>query len=285
MKIISHLPPSLAKPAFKSAIILRKHAPHILFGAGVVGAVTSTVMACKATLKLSEDLPKMKQDLHNVRVDVESLEEGEQKRAIAMVYGSNAAKVAKAYAPAFVVGSASIACLTGSHVTLTRRNTALMAAYTTVSQAYENYRQRVRDEHGEEKEIHTYHGVKDEGTKKEPKLVVNPNKWSPYARFFDEGSRDFQKNAEVNRLFIQCQQNYANNRLQTEGFLFLNDVYESLGLERTSAGSVVGWVISKDGDNYVDFGILTAANSEAIHGNEPRFLLDFNVDGVIYDKI
>ena len=285
MNLMQYIPKSAIKPTYRAALVLKKHAPHILFGAGVAGAATSTVMACKATLKLSDELPKMKQELENVREDTKDLEEVEQKKAVAMVYGANTAKVVKAYAPAFIVGSASIACLTGSHVTLTRRNAALTAAYATLSQAYDNYRERVRDDHGNEQELHTYHAVENKGTKTKPKLHSDPNKWSAYARFFDEASTEFQPNGEMNKLFIQCQQNYANNILQSRGHIFLNEVYDMLGLERSQAGSVVGWVIGPLGDNYVDFGIMEAINSRAYNGDEPRFLLDFNVDGVIYDKI
>lgn len=286
LEVVKYVPKPLVKAAFRSAIVLRKQSPNILFGAGVAGAIASTVMACKATLRLSDELPKMKQELENARNDSKELSESEQKKAIAVVYGTNAGKVARYYGPSVLLGAVSIGALTGSHVVLSKRNASLTAAYAAVSKAYEDYRNRVRDEHGEEKEIHTYHGAENKGTKKEPDIHVDPTRMSPYAKFFDQSSSSFSKNADMNRMFIMSQQEYANMRLQSRGFVFLNEVYEALGLPLTGAGGVVGWVISKDGgDNYIDFGIFETRNAAAVNGEEPVFLLDFNVDGVIYDKI
>jgi hypothetical protein len=63
-----------------------------------------------------------------------------------------------------------------------------------------------------------------------------------------------------------------------------------LGIDRSKAGSVVGWVITKEGtgDNFIDFGVFDGDNPRArdfVNGREGSILLDFNVDGVIYDKI
>jgi hypothetical protein len=96
---------------------------------------------------------------------------------------------------------------------------------------------------------------------------------------------NWQKNSEHNKLFLKCQQSYANDMLQARGHVFLNEVYSWLGLEHSKAGAVVGWVINSDGDNFVDFGIFDPGNSRFVNGQERSILLDFNVDGVIYDKI
>jgi hypothetical protein len=89
----------------------------------------------------------------------------------------------------------------------------------------------------------------------------------------------------MNRLFVTCQQNYLNHVLQVRGHVFLNEAYDALGLERSTAGAVVGWVMGDNGDNYIDFGIFEAQNARFVNGSERSILLDFNVDGVIYDKI
>lgn len=108
---------------------------------------------------------------------------------------------------------------------------------------------------------------------------------SPYARFFDEASANWVKDPEINHIFVQCQQNFANNLLIARGHLFLNEVYDMLGIDRSSAGQVVGWVISGDGDNFVDFGMFEAHSARFVNGYERSILLDFNVDGVVVDKI
>jgi hypothetical protein len=285
---MSIIPAPITQGIFRSALVIQKHAPAILFGLGVTGVATSTVLACKATLELQDILDEMRQELDMVLYDTNDVD----SKDVAYVYAKNIAKITRLYAPAVTVGAISIGALTGSHVVLTRRNAGLTAAYAALSTAYEEYRLRVKSELGENKEIEIYKGYKPEVLKagEEPQTITtNPiSETSPYARFFDEYSINWVKNAEMNRLFIQCQQNTANQILITKGHLFLNEVYDMLGLDRTSAGAVVGWVIGDRnhvGDNYVDFGIFSERNSRFVNGWERSVLLDFNVDGVIYDKI
>lgn len=274
----------------RGSLILRKHGPTIGFVGGVAGVVTSTVMACRATLKLADELPEMKHKLEQAK-STNHLSDTEKTKDVAYVYTHNTLAVARLYGPSVIVGVVSIAALTGSHVTLNRRNAGLTAAYAAVSKAYDEYRDRIREEVGEERELDIYRGVTQEKTKlngdskKSEVSVIDPNKRSPYSRIFDECSSEWTKNPEINRIFITCQQNYLNNRLQVIGHVFLNEAYDALGFERTSAGAVVGWVISEDGDNFIDFGIFEAYNSPFVNGLERSVILDFNVDGPIWDKI
>ncbi len=193
------------------------------------------------------------------------------------------------YGPSVAVGAASIAALTGSHIQLTRRNAALTATIAVVSKAYDDYRVRVQEEIGKERELDIYRAMKEQEVeidgKKKTFKVSDPNDWSPYARFFDETSENWQRNAEMNRHFLQLQQNYANHQLHSRGHIFLNEIYDLLGLERSQAGQVVGWVMNGEGDNFVDFGLFECESSRFINQLEQSIILDFNVDGVVYDKI
>lgn len=126
---------------------------------------------------------------------------------------------------------------------------------------------------------------------------TNSGSCSQYARFFDETSPYWTKDSEYNLFFLRAQQNHANELLRSRynrdegriGYLFLNEVYEMLGLPKTAAGQIVGWVYKEnniDGDNYVDFGIYNIdRNAKFVNGFENSVLLDFNVDGPIIDKI
>ena len=264
----------------REALLVRKNSPHIFFVAGVAGVIGGTVLACRATLKLEKTLDECKNDLRDVKFEIAEPD----GKAVAVVYAKNSLKIAKLYAPSAGVMVLSIAALTNSHVILTKRNNALMGAYSLLQTAYANYREKVREELGEDKELEIYNSVTKDFDPAGGK-ILNPNKMSPYARVFDETCSEYQKDGEMNRLFIMCQQNWANDILQARGHLFLNEVYTMLGFEHSSQGAIVGWVISKDGDNYVDFGIFVRENSRFVNGIEPAIWLDFNVNGVIYDKI
>jgi len=284
---------NVTKKFGRTVLSFKKQSPHIFFGVGLVGSIASTVLACKATLQLSDRLDEIKSNLQNVH-ELHDLNNGngssysdtQYKKDLSYVYLLGGMDLAKLYGPSIIVGAVSISALTGSHVQLTRRNTALMAAYTILHEAYSQYRQQVREELGDDKELKIYRSAieKKLGDGKELS-ISDPNRHSVYAVLFDEYSPNWEKDPELNRLFIQCQQNYANNLLRAKGHLFLNEVYDMLGVDRTSAGAVVGWVIGHEGDNFVDFGIFERESSRFVNGTERSILLDFNVDGVIYDKI
>lgn len=285
MKLI---PNSVTRVAARQVLKIQKNSPHILFVAGVAGVIGTVVLASKATLKLGDVLDEAEQEINDVKSDLKH-RKGQYQKDLAYVYGKNALEIAQLYAPAVALGAVSIAALTGSHIQLTKRNTALTAAYAAVTKAYDNYRDRVRQEVGEDRERELYQGTHVEkvmvGGKSEDIVVADPNKLSPYARIFDEGSIQYTKNAEINKLFVLAQQNYLNDLLHARGHVFLNEAYDALGLERSSAGAVVGWVLDANGDNYIDFGLYRERSSRFTNGLERNIILDFNVDGVIFDKI
>lgn len=290
MKLI---PQKLTQKVGRQLLTMQKNAPRTFFIAGIVGIIGSTVLACRATLKLNETLDDMSQKVDTAKEVRKSSPgtylESNFNKDMAVVYTRGTISLVKLYAPAIILGGASIAALTGSHVALSRRNAGLTAAYSAVAASFEAYRDRVRQEVGDEKELEFHHAILLEKMAVDGKTEIvrraDPNRWSPYAKFFDEYNVNWKKNSEHNRLFVQCQQNYANHLLQARGHVFLNEVYDMLGIDRSSAGQVVGWIIGQEGDNYIDFGMFEAANSQFVNGWERSVILDFNVDGVIYDKI
>ena len=111
---------------------------------------------------------------------------------------------------------------------------------------------------------------------------------SQYARFFDDSCTGWMKDAEYSLLFLKNQQDYCTDKLKTQGHLFLNEVYDSLGIPRTKAGQIIGWIYDEEspiGDNCVDFGLYLDRNKDFVNGYKTTALLDFNVDGNILDLI
>lgn len=290
------IPQSVTMSVGRKVLATKKNSPHIFFAGGVVGVFASTVLACRATLKLEETVDEIQHDLESVkdmgqtsREKETPYSEQEYYKDLVYVYGKSAVKLGRLYGPSLAVGAISIAALTGSHIQLTRRNTALTAAFATISKAYDEYRVRVQEEIGVEREHSIYADLQkeeatDENGKKKVVKVVGQNGLSPYARLFEESNANWWKNPEINRNFIQCQQNYANHKLRSRGHVFLNEVYDSLGLERSHEGQVVGWVMDGEGDDFIDFGLNDPHSVRFVNGEECNVWLDFNVDGVVYDK-
>jgi len=303
---------TLSKAAGRSGLILQKYSPEILTTVGVVGIVVSTVMACKSTTKANTVLNETKGELdkcHEVRErylngvgeDIKfDYSETDYKKDLVIVYTKSAVELIKLYAPAVTLGAASIACIYGASHIMRKRNIALMAAYKAIERGFASYRNRVIEEFGENKDYQYRHGIREEqitaieedenGKKKKVKKTVetvDPNNFSEYARWFDESCSQWKKDPQYNFLFVKTQQRYANDLLIGRGHLFLNEVYDMLGFDRTQAGAVVGWVVNDEGDNFVDFGIYEdrQGTHNFVNGFERSILLDFNVNGVIYDLI
>ena len=291
---------------------LRKHSPEILMVAGIAGTVVSTVMACKATTKVNDILEKTKattdiihKGMEEGNIEGHNYTQDDGKKDLTIVYAQTGLQLFKLYAPAVALGVVSIASIIGGHHILKKRNIALAAAYTVVDKGFKDYRKNVVERFGEQIDKELRYNIKakefeveeiDENgnktVKKEIVDVVDPlNDISDYAKFFDEYCAGWTKDPEYNLMFLRMQQNWANDTLRTRGYLFLNEVYEQLGLPKTKDGQIVGWVYKNEdkyADHYVDFNIYNInreANRNFVNGYERSVLLDFNVDGNILDLI
>lgn len=294
MNITKHLPKAVTLKAGRTALKLQKSSPTLLFAAGVTGVVASTVMACRATLRIDEVMNDHRKDLELIRTNqypTDTYTDDDRSRDLALKYMQITIEGARLYAPAVFVGVASITCLVSSHKILNTRNAGLTAAYVALDEGFKKYRARVVESLGLEKDEEFRHGVEvreyvregEHGPELYKERSAAPEDPSVYARFFDETSQAWSPDHEYNVSFLKCQQNFMNDRLRTKGHVFLNEVYDALGLERSKAGNVVGWFVGK-GDDYIDFGIWDSNRERArafVNHLERGILLDFNVDGPI----
>lgn len=300
---------SLTRTANKVGFKLQKHSPEILVVAGIVGAVASAVMACKATTKLSEITEESKAHLdaiHTAMENPESMPDGDYseddgKKDLTIVYAQTAGKIIKLYAPSIILGALSIGAILTSNNMLRKRNMALATAYAAVDKSFKEYRSRVVERFGEELDRELKYNIRkeqveetivdengEEKTVTKEVEVVDSSAISDFARFYDDGCLGWTKDPEMNLMFLRRQQDAANDRLKDKGYLFLNEVYEMLGIPRSKAGQSVGWIYDKDNVYKIDFGIYDThkePNRNFVNGYEKTILLDFNVDGDILDMM
>jgi hypothetical protein len=305
MKNKTEIMKSVNGVASKTVMKLKKHSPEILVVAGIAGTVVSAVLACKATTKVAEILDETKGTLDTIHEGMETgaingqeytTEDG--KKDTVVVYAQTGMKLAKLYAPAIILGTLSITSILASNNILRKRNVALGAAYAAIDKSFKEYRGRVIERFGEQVDTELKYGIKakkfeeievdpENGKEKKVKktvMVADPNLQSDYAVYFDSKSRNYETNPDYNRMFLKAQQAFANDKLQTRGHLFLNEVLDDLDLPRTPAGQIVGW--TKDGpDGYVNFRIVEVERETEDGRHEPALLLDFNVEGNIWEKM
>lgn len=302
----------VTRKLYKVKFGLKKHSPEILVVAGTVGVVTSAVMACKATLKVNAVVDEAKENLNKIEVAGqkgvteagETYTEEDVKNETKIVYIQTGVKLAKLYALPVGLGVVSIAAILGGHNILRKRNIASAASYTALFNDFKGYRSRVVERFGEQldkelkynlktkevEEIVVHEDGTEEIVKKKEQVMDDPDGLAGYdsfARFFDDGCAGWDPNPEYSLMFLNQQQNYANDKLRKQGYLFLNDVYDMLGIPKCKEGQTHGWVYDEKnpiGDNFVDFGIYNISrrkNRDFVNGYEKVILLDFNHDGNI----
>lgn len=299
---------NLKKVLIRTGLKVKKYSPELLTALGVVSFIGTVIVACKQTTKADEILDAHREEMDSIASAKEKSDEKDDgmytyddvKKDKMIVYTHTVVDFAKLYAPAAGLAVVSLGSFLAANKILKTRYLGAVAAFNAVSEAFERYRKRVIEEGGEDLDRHYLYGstrtkidmvYEDEnGKMKKHKEIVEDTPvdgHSPYSRFFDQSCIDWDKNPEFNMIFLKTQETIANNMLHERGHLFLNEVYDLLGFERTSIGAVVGWVDGL-GDSFVDFGLYNqdnVATRRFVNGLENVILLDFNVDGVIYDKI
>lgn len=301
----TNLKSSLTYGLNRGTLVLKKHSPEILLAAGIIGGIAAAVMAAKATKHLDDAM-----EIHRLNKEVADmvLRKAEEDESIeitkeeivkqqAIVYIDTGVRLAKLYGPSIGLGVASIAAILYSHGIMKNRQVALVAAYNLLAEGYNAYRKQVIEKFGQEAEDELHANVIEKDimsfgqvAKGEPYQSA-----SIYARFFDESNPHFKRDRMLNKAFLLSEQNYANDLLTIRGYVFLNEIYERLGFPMTPYGQIVGWVLrspkqmEEEGrDGYIDFGIESPKNlvgREFLNETNPSVLLDFNVDGIVYDLI
>lgn len=303
----------LKKKAGNAELLLKKNSPEILLGIGIVGFVGTVVAACSATLRADEVLDfhkKKMKDIHDAKEIADQNPEEEldydnnlYRQDIAFQYLKTTGKMAKLYAPAIALGTLSLTCILVSRNIMQKRYLGVVAAYNGLSAAFDQYRKRVRDEYGEDLDKHFRYGTtydtlteigKDEDGKKTKNKVDVENTDSSMitpdddsCRFFDSTNPNWDKNPQFSMMFLRGQQNILNDILHTRGHVFLNEVYDALGFPHTPQGAVLGW-IDGEGDDCIDFGLYDQNKENVrrfVNGLDNVILLEFNHDGVIWDRI
>lgn len=309
-----NIPSNITRAFGKIALAAKKNAPTILVATGVVSGVAATGMAIRATLKCDAVLELHNENMKNIEKaryvvdndpDFEGTYTEEQEKADRKtVKVQTALQFAKLYFPTVALTALSVTCILAGHHMLSKRNAAVVAAFTAVSSKFDDYREMVKDRLGADVERDIFKRIIEEAEldengepngdihKEQSKKPVDMST----DRFFDEFSSLWNHNdPTMNVANLRAVTKTAQDKLVMQGYLFLNDVYDMLGIQRTPAGQVLGWIYDKDHmDTIVDFGVYLDptviedpwdfVNDEPWDGNI-GILLNFGGLEIMYDKI
>ena len=279
--------------------------PEIFLGIGLGLIGVGIVEACKSTFEAEEVIEPAIEDIYDIKEDfkAEAITGDEYVKDLSTAYFRTFRGILKVYLKAGILIAGGTGCILYSHGIIRDDNLKLIAAYKLLDDGFTEYRKNVRADLGEEADNRYLHGlhkekqidlmkIGEDGEIVKEKVknaeVLNEYRtYSPYSRFFDETSDAWSPSAEYNKTYILTQEKNANDKLRIRGWITLAEVYEMLGFDATEASLAVGWVLG-NGEDKVKFNIFDV-NSEAtrrfVNGYEPSILLDFNVDGIILDKL
>lgn len=317
---LTNLTNTLSRVGTAALRTLEHHAPKILLGTSIVCGIGATVTACKATLKLPETMQEINEQIDiakSVVVDengepIHADAEKEKDRKVVKAYISGSIKLAKLYGPSVGLTVTSVACALAGNRMMNQRYAGALAALGSTEKMFDNYRKRVVEEFGEEKDTQFANGIREvvtqepvlnkDGTPKTDKNgeVKTTKKTSveydpsvnKYSRMFDEvSSREWDPNPDYNVTTLLGRQQYFNDMLHSHRYLFLNTVYKELGYPITAYGQDMGWIIDDDTPNaVVDLGLYDLTNSgkrriEDIDKYTNACLLTFKGVRYIKDKV
>ena len=240
---------------------IKKNSPEILTGIGIAGMVTTTVLAVRATPKAIQ-LIEQKRWEESDRDDVPELTPIETIKC-----------TWKCYIPAFVTGSFSVACLVTANKASVRRSAALATAYSLSETALKDYRRKVVETMGEEKDVEVREAIvkdkmeQDPVTNKEVIIIDGSGVlcYDTYTGRYFESSKDVITKAE----------NTLNREVRDSMYVSLNDFYYEIGLKPIKDGDDIGWNID---NGYIDI----VYSSQLADDGRPCLAIDYLV-GPRYD--
>ena len=285
---------------------ISKHAPTILSITASAGVIATGYLAWKAGTRFEDvegrDWDRRKECLRNAdTIPDEDVPKIERKNRILFILDT-----VRTVAPAAIVGAATITMIYFSNSISKKRLAAMGAAYATLQTAFDGYKRTMVEALGKESVDKILKPKLPNVGKSAEEILSSDNKsdaahvadavvsslkaLSPYARIIaEESSTCWDPNEDYTSQNLAAIQLWANRRLERKGHLFLNEVFDQLGLSRTREGAVVGWLKNGEGDNYVSFGDFDASiyrvPSDDYTRVDSNFIVDFNIDGVIWDKI
>ena len=257
------------------------HSPEILIGVGIAGMVTSTILACRATLKAKDIVEQRKATLAELREVKEAPENADgalysdenYKKETRIVNVQTGLKVAGLYLPAVTVGILGASCFIKSNDIHRKHEASLTAAYVSLDQMFKKYRERVKEELGEDADDKFRHGIKkveiekevadEKGkTKKKKETIdeIDDFDGNDFSILWDRKSAHWDNDPHYQQSIVKDAMSNLNIRMKRRaelnhgvGYLRLTEVYDELLIPRPKLIDKelgdFGWVLDYNDPN------------------------------------
>lgn len=228
---------------------LVNNSPAILTGLGVTGVVSTAVLVGKGAFSAAAEI-----DAQSRWAEPPTL-----KQAFLLTW--------KNYIPAALVGVATITAIIGANSISSRRNAAIISAYSLTDRAFREYRDKVVETIGEGKEEKVRAEVAQERWNREEmdnREIIDLGTGTVLC-YDTRSGRSFLSDKET----IRKAQNDINELVINSEYASMNDFYRKIGLPATSDGEEVGWTTSN---------MLSLAFSSILtDGDKPALCLDYHL--------
>lgn len=212
---------------------IKKHSPELLVGVGITGMIGSTVLAVKATPKALQLLEDKKEEVHDTHLTPKEIIQAGWKP----------------YAPAFIMGVVSAACIIGGTSVNLKRNTALATVYAISENTLKRYKHEIVKEFGEDKAREIDKSVAKARLKERPVIVdgettgfIHETGNGSTLMFDTLSGRYFKSSTNA----VERAVNNLNKSLLNDQYVTVNELYNEIGIPTIGAGSLIGWCADKE---------------------------------------
>lgn len=232
---------------------LSDNAPTILTSLAIVGTVTTTVLAVRATPQAIRDIWDAESEQTDPLTNVEKVKIS-----------------AKGYIPAAIMGGVTIGCIIGAHGIHNRRQAALISAYSIADAALKEYQTKVIETIGKNKELKVRDDIAKDTLEKNPvgSSEVYITGTGEHLCYDSLSGRYFKSDIET----IRKAENDINAEVVNGMYTSQNDFYRKIGLHPVALGEEMGWRT----DNMLDISFSTQMSED----NQPCICLNYRVSPI-----
>lgn len=267
---------------------------NIEFIAGGALVVAGTAIAISKAEEAVEVKGEMERQIKNIELTDEAdgwENNGERTKACLTMAKSTAVGYVKTYGLPIGIEIGGLVLMTISHATLNNQIGCLSASLASTSLAFAQYRERVKQELGEEKDEEFLLG--------KPQKVVDENGehfqttdlpfTPPHSFIFDESNPNYSKEHRRNLEFLEDHLRWLNEKLWYEGILWENDIRREImaPIDPDATNWGITAVDEEGNRQYISFGIeKNTERAQAFRdGKENSFWVTLNMEPNISKKM